>query len=144
REPEPVPAHPRGDDEPARPAPAVDHWQRIRRRVDLSRPGLLEPHGAEAGKVALHPLQAEPDVIEAGPGRQLIARGRLQGPERGPGEVRDVGPHAQLRAVGEVAGQKSPGMTDTGRVEDDLVARGGGEAQAPSHVLADEQLAGPG
>jgi hypothetical protein len=34
-------------------------------------------------------------------------------------------------------------MTDPGRVEDDLVACGGGEAEAPAGVLADEQLARP-
>src|SRR6478609_8297869 len=35
-------------------------------------------------------------------------------------------------------------MTDPGRIQDDLVAGRGGEAQASSYVLADEQLARPG
>jgi hypothetical protein len=44
----------------------------------------------------MRPLQAESDVVEPGPGRQLAARGGLQGPEQGPGEAGSIDPHAQL------------------------------------------------
>jgi len=87
REPEPVPAHPGGDHQAARPALAVDHRQPVRRRIDLSGPGPPEPHRTKAGEVALRSLKAEPDIIEDGLGRQLVARGELQRPERGPARL---------------------------------------------------------
>ena len=91
--PEPVPAHPRGDDKTAGAAPTVDNGQRIPRHLYLSGPGPPEPQSTEAGKVALYPLEAESDVVEPGLGIQLAAPGGLNGPEQGPGEARGVKAH---------------------------------------------------